>query len=108
MGLFEEEHDRIGCHACLGVFWGDRARDVEYRNDDNQHKGVGSGELGEFSAFRDTAKSICSCDDRGGLRGFFGVMFELDFHCLWQWGPNCYDIGMKKSSIDGNQYLYYL
>ncbi len=86
MGLLKEERDCVGRHACLGRFFGSRARAVEDRDDDNQRKGVGSSELGEFGAFGDTAKSSCGCDGHGGLQGFFGVKFELDFHCLWQWG----------------------
>jgi hypothetical protein len=58
-------------HACLSRFFGDRARAVEVHDDDNQHKSVDSGKLGEFGAFGDTAKSVCSCDGHGGLlRGF--------------------------------------
>jgi hypothetical protein len=86
MGLLEEEHNRVGRHACLGRFFGDRARAVEYYDDDNQRKGVGSRKLRDFGAFGDMAKSVCGCDGHGSLRGFIGVKFELDFHSLWQWG----------------------
>jgi hypothetical protein len=57
------------------------ARAVEDCNDDNQHKGIGSSKLGELGAFGDTAKSICGCNGHGGLQGFFGIKFKLDFHC---------------------------
>jgi hypothetical protein len=67
MGLLEEESDYVRRHACLGGFLGDQARAVEYRDDDDQRKGIGSGKLGEFGALGDTAKTACSCDDHGSL-----------------------------------------
>jgi len=87
-----------------------RARAVEDRDDDNQRDSVGSGELGEFGALRDSAESVGSGDGNGGLRSFFRIKLELDFHCRGQWeGRICrYNLGMKKSSIDGNRYLDYL
>ncbi len=32
-------------------------------------------------AFGDMTEPIRSCDGYSSLRGFFGVKFELDFHC---------------------------
>ena len=109
-GLLEEEGDRVGRHACLGGFFGGRARAVKDRDDDDQRECVGSGELGEIGAFRDSAESVSSSDGNGGLRGFFRIKLELDFHCRGRWGGRLrrYKLGMKKSSIDGNRYLVYL
>ena len=108
--LLEEEGDCVGRHAVLGGFLRSRARAVEDRDDDNQRDSVGSGELGEFGALRDSAESVGSGDGNGGLRGFFSIKLELDFHCRGQWeGRICrYNLGMKKSSIGGNRYLDYL
>jgi hypothetical protein len=62
---------------------GGRARAVEYRNDDDQRDSIGRGELGKFRAFRDPAETVGGGNGNGGLRSFFGVKLELDFHC---WG----------------------
>ena len=70
-GLLEKEGDRVGRHACLGGFFGGRARAVKDRDDDDQRECVGSGELGEIGAFRDSAESVRRSDGNGGLRGFF-------------------------------------
>ena len=80
-GLFEEEGDRVGRHPCLGGFFRGRARAVEDRDDDNQRESVGSGELGEFGALRDSAESVGSGDGNGGLCGFVRIKLKLDFHC---------------------------
>ncbi len=87
-------------------------RAVEYRNDDDQHDSVGSSKLEDFGAFRDPAEPVSGGDGNGGLRGFFGVKLELDFHCHGRREERrlCRTIilGMKKSSIDGTRYLDYL
>ena len=58
---------------------------LEYCNYDNQGNCIGGGELGEIGAFRDSAESVSSGDGNGGLRGFFCIKLELDFHCREQW-----------------------
>ena len=78
--LPEEERDCFGRHDLDGFLW-DRAGSVDDRDDDDEGKGVGSSKLVGFGAFGDTAEPVCSCNGHGGLRGFFGVKLELDFHC---------------------------
>ena len=114
-GLFEEERDRVGRHAnnlivALSGFLRGRTGAVKDRDDDDQRECVGSGELGEIGAFRDSAESVGSGDGNGGLRGFFSIKLELDFHCRGRWVGRLrrYNLGMKKSSIGGNRYLDYL
>ena len=34
-----------------------------------------------LGAVEDTSEPVRSCDSYSSLRGFFGVKFELDFHC---------------------------
>jgi hypothetical protein len=53
---------------------------------------------------------------RAGNNGFgslLGIKFALDFHCREQQigletASDCLNLGMKKSSIGGKQYLDYL
>ena len=54
---------------------------VDDPHDDNEGNGVSSGKLVGFGAFGDTAEPIRSCDGYHSLCGFFGIKFELDFHC---------------------------
>ncbi len=76
---------------------------VEYCNDDDQGNSVGSSKLGVLGAFGDTAESVRGCDGNSGFRSFIGIKLELDFHCRRQWRTNNHNnLGMKKSSIDGN------
>ncbi len=63
-----------------------RAWDVEDRDDDNQHKSVGSGELGRVGVYRDTAEDVCVSDGDCGTGGFVSIKLELDFHCRGRWG----------------------
>ena len=78
--LPEEEHDCFGRHDSDG-FWGDRAGSVDDCDDDNEGQGIGRRELVGFGAFGDRAEPVRSCDGHGGLRCYFGVKLELDFHC---------------------------
>ncbi len=61
-------------------------------------------------AFRDPAEPVRSGNGNGGLRGYQGIKLELDFHCRGRWEGRLRqnNLSMKKSSIDGNQYLDYL
>jgi len=49
---------------------------------------------------------------KGGLCGFFGIKFELDFHCRGRQAAgdleHINNLSMAKSSIGGNRYLDYL
>jgi hypothetical protein len=78
--LPEEERDCFGRHDLDGFLW-DQAGSVDNCHNDNEGEGVGSSKLVGFGAFRDTAEPVRSYDGHGGLCGFFGVKFELDFHC---------------------------
>ena len=82
---------------------------VENRDDDDQSDCVGKVELRVLGAFRDSSESVRSrnCDFSSG--GLVDIKFELDFHCReWYEEPGSADnLGMKKSSIDGKQYLDY-
>ncbi len=71
------------------------------------------GKLRVLDAFRNMSKCKGNCDRDGGSGNLIGIKFELDFHCCRdQGGPNAaadqINLGMKKSSIGGNQYLDYL
>jgi hypothetical protein len=83
----------------------------EDRNDDNQSNSISKGKLRVFSAFGDSSKSVGGRDGDGGSSGLIGIKFKLDFHCREQQnGPETAwdNLGMKKSSIGGKQYLDYL
>ncbi len=89
-----------------------RAGAVEDRNDNDQSECTSSSELGGFGGFGDAGESVSAGNGNGGLHGFFGIKFELDFYC--QGGQDAGDseridnLSMKKSSIGGNQYLDFL
>jgi hypothetical protein len=101
--LPEEERDCFGRHDSDGFAW-DRAGSVDDRDDDDEGEGIDSSKLVGFGAFGDTAEPVPS-----SLGSFFCVKFELDFHCRAAMGVTKNDnLSMKKSSIDGNQYLGYL
>ena len=51
-----------------------------------RENGIGSGKLGGIAVFGDMAERIRGCDGHGGASSFFGIKFELDFHCRRQWG----------------------
>jgi hypothetical protein len=85
---------------------------VEDCNNDDQGNGVGKGKLRVLSAFRNASVCIGNRDGIGGS-GSLGIKFKLDFHCRReQGGPKVaadqINLGMKKSSIGGKQYLDYL
>jgi hypothetical protein len=101
-GLLEEERDRVGCHGCLGGFFGSRAKAVEGCNDDDQREGVGSGKLREFGAFGDTSKSVVAAMATAAFEAFWVSSSNLTSIACGNGGPNCYNIGMKKSGIDCN------
>jgi hypothetical protein len=83
-----------------------RAGAVENRDDDDQSDCVGKGELRVHGAFGDLFESVGSRDCDCSSGGLVGIKFELDFHCQERdWRGY---LGMKKSSIDGKQYLDYL
>ncbi len=84
---------------------------VEDRDDDDRSDSIGKGKLRVLSAFRDSSQSVGSHDGNGGSSGLINIKFELDFHCREQQnGPETAwdNLGMKKSSIGGKQYLDYL
>jgi hypothetical protein len=107
--LLEEEGDRIRHHGELGRFFdGGRAGAVKDCNDDDQSNGVGSGKLGRFAVFGDTAERVCGSDGDGGTDSLVGIKLELDFHCRGAMVRRENKLSMKKSSIGGKQYLAYL
>ena len=79
--LPEEERDRFGHHERLGRFSRDQVGSVDDCNDYDEGKGVGSSKLVELGAFGDTTEPVRSCDGYSSHHSFFGVKFELDFHC---------------------------
>ncbi len=83
---------------------------VEDRDDDIQGDGVGKGKLRVLGAFRNASKCIGSRNCDGGSGSLINIRFEPDFHCRGeQGGPEAtadwINLGMKKSSIGGKQYL---
>jgi hypothetical protein len=83
--------------------FGGRAGVIEYCNDDDQGNSVSSSKLGVLGAFGDTTESIRGCDGNGGFQNIIGIKLKLDFHCRRQWRiNNRNNLGMQKSSIDGN------
>jgi hypothetical protein len=84
---------------------------IEDCNDDDQSDSIGKGKLRVLRAFGDSPESVGSRNRDGGSNGLIGIKFELDFHCRKQQnGPETAwdNLGMKKSSIGGKQYLDYL
>jgi hypothetical protein len=86
---------------------------VEDPDDDDQGDGVGKGKLRVIGAFRNASEFVGSRDHDGGSGSLIGIKFELDFYCRReQGGPKAaadqINLGMKKSSIGGKQYLDYL
>ena len=83
---------------------------VENRDDDDQSDCVGKGELRILGAFRDSSESIGSCDcdcSSGGFVGITNLISIAESGKLGRdWRGN--NLGMKKSSIGGKQYLDYL
>ena len=96
----------LGC-SFLGY---SRAGAVENRNDDDQSDSVGEGELRGLGAFGDSSESVGSrdCDSCSG--GLVGIKSNLI--SIAESGTKSRErrdnLGMKKSSIDGKQYLDYL
>jgi hypothetical protein len=86
---------------------------VEVCDDDDQGNKVGEGKLRVLGAFKNASVCVGSHDCNGGSGSLIGIKFTLDFHCRGeQGGPKAaadpIDLGMKKSSIGGKQYLDYL
>jgi hypothetical protein len=82
---------------------------VEDLYDDDEGNCVGKGKVRVLGTFRDSSKSIGSHDGNGGFGCLFHVQFELDFHLRAIKRVKIdNNLGMKKSSIDGKQYLDYL
>jgi hypothetical protein len=50
----------------------------------NHVNGVGSGKLGGIAVFGHTTERVRGYDGHGGASSFFGIKFELDFHCRWR------------------------
>ncbi len=66
-----------------------------------------------LGAFRNAFVCAGSRDCNGGSGSLIGVKFELDFHCRGEQGghkaaADQINLGMRKSSIGGKQYLDYL
>ena len=79
--LPEEGCDCFGHHDLDG-FSRDQVGSVDDDcHDYDERKGIGSGKLVGLGAFGDTAELVRSCDGYSSLCGFFGVKFELNFHC---------------------------
>jgi hypothetical protein len=125
VGLFEEAGDCISIHdgwellsllANKGsISLGKRCRmvAVEDHNDGEQGDGVGKGQLRVLGSFRNASECVGSGDCNGGSGSLIGIKFELDFHCCGEQGglkaaADWINLGTKKSSIDGKQYLDYL
>jgi hypothetical protein len=86
---------------------------VEDWDDDDQGNGVGKDKLRVLGAFRNASECVGSRNRDGGSDSLIGIKFKLDFHCRGeQGGPKAaadwINLGMKKSSIGGKQYLDYL
>jgi hypothetical protein len=70
--------------------------------------------LGELGAFGDSSESVKSRAVDNCFGRLLGIKFALDFfHCCKQQiglgtALDCLNLGMKKSSIGGKQYLDYL
>jgi hypothetical protein len=94
---------------------GKRCRAVaeEDCDDDDQGNGVGKDKLRVLGAFRNASECRGNRDQDGGSGSLIGIKVELDFHHpREQGGPKAMadwiNLGMKKSSIGGKQYLIYL
>ncbi len=108
MGLFEEASDCIGLHVgllCIRCQVG-AVRDCNYGIEGNR---VGKGKLRVLGAFGDSSKYVGSQNGNGGFGHLFCVQFELGFLFLREQKGSKIDnnLGIKKSSIDGKQYLDY-
>jgi hypothetical protein len=82
--------DGFGGHCkklivALSGILGGRTWAIEDRDDDDQCKSVGSGELGRVAVFGDTAKDMRGSDGDGGAGGLASIKLELDFHCRGRW-----------------------
>jgi hypothetical protein len=71
---------------------------------------VTRGKLGKLGAFGDLSESVGSRTSNDGFGSLSGIKFAHDCHCHEQQiGPktelDCLNLGMKKSSIGGKQYL---
>jgi hypothetical protein len=125
VGLFEEAGNCVSIHVGWellsllankgSISLGKRCRTVavEDCNDDDQGNGIGKGKLGVLSAFRNTSECKGSRAHNGGSGSLIGIKFELDFHCCGEQGvpkaaADLINLGMKRSSIGGKQYLDYL
>jgi hypothetical protein len=125
IGLFEEADDYVSVHdgwefmsllANEGsISHGKRCRAVAVDDcdDDDQGNGVSKVKLRVLGAFRNASECIGSRDGNYGSGSLIGIKFELDFHCRREQGrpevaADWNNIGMKKSSIGGKQYLDYL
>jgi hypothetical protein len=84
--LLKKECDPVGRHGKLIGFCRGRAGAVKDRDDDNQGNGIVSGKLGGIAVFGDTVERLRGCDGHSGASSFFGIKFELDFHCRQRWG----------------------
>jgi hypothetical protein len=86
---------------------------VEDCDDDDQGNGVGEGQLRVLGALRNASKCKGSRGGNGGSGSLIGIKFKLDFHSRREQGwpkaaADWINLGMKKSSIWGKQYLDYL
>ncbi len=86
MCLLKKECDCVGRHGELVGFCRVRVGAVNDCNDDDQGDGVGSSKLGGIAVFGDMVEHVHGCDGHGGASSFFGIKFELDFHCRRRWG----------------------
>ncbi len=75
----------------------------------NEGNCVGEGKMRVLGAFGDLSESIESRNGNGGLCCLFRVTSNLISISAQAKGSEIdNNLGMKKSSIDGKQYLYYL
>jgi hypothetical protein len=86
---------------------------VEDCDDENQGKKFDECKLSVLGAFRNVSECIGSRTCDCGSDSLIHIKFELDFHSRGeQGGPEeavgWTNLGMKKSSIGGKQYLDYL
>jgi hypothetical protein len=104
MGLFEEVSDRVRHHVGLLCFRC-QAGVVKDCNDGDEGDCIGKGELRVFGAVRDLSKSVGSRNGNGGFGHLFLNLLSISVQAKGSEMDN--NLGMKKTSIDGKQYLDY-
>jgi hypothetical protein len=92
---------------------GKRCSTVAVEDCDDDDQGYGKGKLRVLGAFRNASECLGGRNHDSGSGSLIGIKFKLDFHCHGeQGGPKVaadqINLGMKKSSIGGKQYLDYL